>query len=187
LARALHSVHAVTAERFDLAWLEVEDRAHIQDRLAEMRLKPADPQTEEVAEFLLGSLEAVELTQRTLVHFDYWPGNTVWYRGRLAGIIDWSGARLGDPRINVAQCRIDLVFTHGMDVADAFSVDYEQIAGRPLSNLWFFDLYRGIDALEQYEHWLEGYHDAGLRHLVAADIGARLRAFLRRALAEARE
>ena len=58
----------------------------------------------------------------------------------------------------------------------------ERRAGRSLTELWYFDLFRGVKALAQYHQWLEGYHDLGLRHLRPADVGARLRTFLRRAL-----
>jgi len=71
-------------------------------------------------------------------------------------------------------------------VADSFREDYELLAGGPLEDLWYFDLFRGIGAILQYERWLEGYHDMGLRHLKPAEVGARLRAFLRRALDEGR-
>ena len=64
-----------------------------------------------------------------LVHDDYWPGNTVWYRGRLAAVIDWTDAGLGDPRVDVSQCRADLVFSNGLATADAFMRRYEAAAG----------------------------------------------------------
>lgn len=129
-------------------------------------------------------LDRIDFSRSTLVHDDFWPGNTIWYRGRLQGIIDWTTAEIGDPRADVAQCRIDLTISHGIEVADAFLDAYERHNGRSLEKLWYFDLFRGEKALAQYEQWLEGYHDIGLRHLLPADVGARLRDFLIRAMAE---
>ena len=42
------------------------------------------------------------LVHRTLVHGDYWPGNLLWQRGRLTGVVDWEEPRLGDPSRDVA-------------------------------------------------------------------------------------
>jgi aminoglycoside phosphotransferase (APT) family kinase protein len=135
---------------------------------------------------LEAELDRIDFQAPALVHDDYWPGNTIWHRGHLAGVVDWTTAEVGDPRADVAQCRIDLTFSHGIDVADEFRRDYERLSGRPPRDLWYFDLFRGIGALLQYERWLQGYHDLGLRALRPTDVEARLRAFLRRALDEAR-
>jgi len=187
LARALHTVHAVTRRRFDPSRLNVYLRDGMRERIEQWRdAVQTDPLTAEIHRVLETGLESIDFSAPTLVHDDYWPGNTVWYRGRLVGIVDWTSAEVGDPRADVAQCRVDLVFSHGIKVADAFREDYERLAGRSLRDLWYFDLLRGLGALLQYEQWLEGYHDLGLRHLKAADVDARLRAFLRRALEEGR-
>jgi hypothetical protein len=36
-----------------------------------------------------------------------------------------------------------MVLSHCQEVADGFRDDYELLAGRSLSDLWYFDLYRG--------------------------------------------
>jgi aminoglycoside phosphotransferase (APT) family kinase protein len=131
---------------------------------------------------LESDLDRINFSTPTLVHDDFWPGNTIWYRGRLQGIIDWTTAEVGDARADIAQCRIDLTISIGIEVADAFREAYERWAGRSLADLWHFDLFRGVKALAQYEQWLEGYHDLGLLHLLPAEVGARLRGFLSRAL-----
>jgi aminoglycoside phosphotransferase (APT) family kinase protein len=186
IARGILTVHAVTPDRFDLSWLGV----FLHDGMRERNVRTrgdfaADPLTAEIQEVLEANLDRIDFSAPTLVHDDFWAGNTVWYRGRLAGIVDWTTGELGDPRADVSECRIDFVISHGLEVADQFRDDYERLSGRPLQHLWYFDLFRGVKALLQYEQWLEGYHDFGLHHLRAEDVGARLRAFLRRALADA--
>jgi len=187
LARVLLTVHAATPDRFDLSWLCVFLRDGMRERIERKRDDlQSDPLGAEIHSVLEAELDRIDLSTPTLVHDDFWPGNTVWFRGRLVGVVDWTTGELGDPRADVAQCRIDLVFSHGIEVADAFCEQYERLAGPPLEDLWYFDLFRGIGAILQYERWLEGYHDMGLRHLKPAEVGARLRAFLRRALGEGR-
>ena len=187
LAYALLLVHAVVPQADELSWLQVRDREAMRTQLDGRRQRVeahADPLVREVFAVLGASLGRIELPPPTFIHDDFWPGNTVWHRGRLAGVIDWSSARLGDPRTDVAQCRIDALFSHSLQLGDAFVQAYESQSGRPLRDLWYFDLYVGLTALFYHEKWLAGYHDAGLRHLTLEDGGGRLRAFVRRVLDE---
>lgn len=184
LAGALHMVHAITPSRFDLSGLTEFGRDGMRQRIEQWReTVQTDLLAAEVYLVLGENLDRVALYEPTLIHDDYWPGNTVWFRARIAGIIDWSSAKLGDRRADVAQCRADLVISHGTEVAELFRAEYERLVGSSLTNLWYFDLFRGLDALLQHEQWLEGYHDLGLRHLAAKDVEGRLREFLRRAVA----
>ena len=187
LARVLLTVHAVTPERFDLSWLGVHLRDGMRKRIEESRDDArTDALAAEIHEVLDAELGRIDFSAPTLVHDDFWSGNTVAHWGRIIGIIDWTSAEVGDPRTDVSECRIDMVLSHGIEVADAFRDDYERLAGRSLDDLWYFDVYRGFHALLEYEHWLEGYHDMGLVHLRPTEVGARLRAFLLRALNESK-
>jgi hypothetical protein len=131
---------------------------------------------------LLANLDGIELLPFTLIHADYWSGNTIWYRGKFQGIVDWSDAKVGDPRADVAEVRLDLAIGYGYEVADRFAQACERLSGAPVPDLWYWDLYRGMRAIQEYEWWLEGYHDIGQTHLTSRTAGARLRAFLQRAL-----
>ena len=186
LAEVLLRVHAITPERFDLTWLPTYAPDELRKKL-ERRGEAAvatEPLVRQIWAFLEAEEPRVGRQPLCLVHEDFWPGNTVWYRGRLVGIVDWTMAEVGDPRVDVAQCRLDLTISHGIEVADAFLDAYQRLAKAPVPEMRFFDLLYGIRALANYETWLRGYHDAGLQHLTAAVAGDRLRAFLRRALAE---
>jgi aminoglycoside phosphotransferase (APT) family kinase protein len=183
LAQALVRVHSVTPQRFDVTWLRRLKAAR--EQLNDNRDRISTPLERETYAMLEKHLDAVTPLEPCLVHDDYWPGNTVWFRGRLAAVIDWGDAGIGDPRTDVSQCRTDLVFSHGVATADAFQRCYEAASPRPLPDMWYFDALLGLRALLNYPKWLEGYHDAGMRHLELADVGARLEAFVRRALDEA--
>ena len=182
LARVLLTVHAVTPDRFDLSGLGICLSDGMRERIDGWQdERQADPLATEIYSVLEAELERIDFSTPTLVHGDYWSGNTVAYRGRIIGIIDWSGAEVGDRRTDVSECRIDMVLSHGPEVAGGFRDDHERLSSGQLADLWHFDLCRGFNALLEYEHWLEGYNDMGLRHLKSEDVGARLRAFLHRA------
>ncbi len=185
LAWALAAVHRITPDRLPSSgrtpFLTDAMREEIDGRVNE--LADAEPLVRAIHAIVDTKLDSIETVPPTLTHDDYWPGNTVWYRGRLVGIIDWADAVVGDRRTDVAQCRVDLVLSHGMDVADAFLSSYLAAAAEPIPDMWFFDLFRGLRGLLSYERWLEGYHDLGLKHLTDEVAGQRLRAFLAATLA----
>jgi aminoglycoside phosphotransferase (APT) family kinase protein len=151
------------------------------DRYRE-QVRTGGPLSGEVHHAVESNLERAQWPPATLVHDDFWPGNTVWSHGHLVGIIDWATAKVGDPRADVSQCRIDLALTLGIEVADAFLAAYQAEAPAPLPDVWFFDLFRGLGALLSYEKWIPDYHDLGLTRLDATEAGERLRTFVRQAL-----
>lgn len=59
---------------------------------------------------------AIELFQgpqpqgpRVFIHRDYHPGNVLWSRSRISGIVDWPSACEGPAEADVAHCRANLV------------------------------------------------------------------------------
>ena len=184
LARALLGIHAVTPERFDMSWLHVQMRDGIRETIEtdRPRVLVHSALAREVHSALEAEIDRIQFLSPTFVHDDYWPGNTVWFRGQLTGVIDWTHGELGDPRSDVAQCRIDLALINGFDVADTFVAAYQSLSQGSLRQLWFFDLLRGLHALLSYEHWFTGYQDAKLTHVTKRRIRSRIEAGLRRAL-----
>jgi len=179
LAAALHSVHAITLDTADLSILKPSDiRGRIDDIAADTR---DDSLAADVVEVLRAHCDRIEPMPATLIHNDYWAGNTIWNRDRLTGIIDWTHARLGDPRNDVSECRGALTFDHDEEVADQFLAAYERRLDRALSDLWFFDLLRAVAAYLYYEFWLEGTRDLGIE-LDPVATRQRLAAFLQQAI-----
>jgi len=187
-ASALLRIHAVTPARFDLSRLSVNLRDGVQDELGRRReyAQKDGVLAKEVHSVLGEGIDQIEWLEATFVHDDYWPGNTIWRSGRLTGIVDWTHAELGDPRTDVSQCRIDLTLILDLNAADTFLAAYQALAPKPLPQVWYFDLLRGLRALLSYKHWLAGYHDAGLSYVTAPYFRRRIRTFLRRALEERR-
>jgi aminoglycoside phosphotransferase (APT) family kinase protein len=188
LGDAIAAVHEVTPRSHDLSglpsFLKPGMRAEL-DRGLPGHLNRS-PLARRVHQVLTDHLDVVAELEPVLVHDDYWPGNTVWFRGRLTGIVDWTTAEVGDRRADVAQCRIDLLFIHGPDAPEGFLRAYEEAAGMELPDLWYWDLFRGIRALASYRRWLAGYHDLGLREITPALMHRRLVGFLEDARDRAR-
>jgi aminoglycoside phosphotransferase (APT) family kinase protein len=120
---------------------------------------------------------------RVLVHGDFWPGNLLWLRRRLVGVVDWEQPRLGDPAKDVATCRGDLSVLFGPAAADAFTRHYEQASGRTLTNMRFWDLFVSTWAVPEIPDWWGSYRILGRTDLPLEVARARIDNFARAALA----
>jgi aminoglycoside phosphotransferase (APT) family kinase protein len=126
----------------------------------------------------------VELVAPTLIHGDYWSGNTLWRRGRLVGVVDWDDCGIGDPRWDVGSGRVDLAMSVGGDGPDLFLRAYEETRGTgPVRDLAFWDLVAAT-AVDPAQ-WLLGLHDLGRTELTLDLMRARLSAFIVDALGRA--
>jgi aminoglycoside phosphotransferase (APT) family kinase protein len=63
-----------------------------------------------------------------LVHRDFHPGNVLWRRSTVSGVVDWQAACAGPAAVDVAHCRVNLL-TFGTDAAQRFTALCQQAAG----------------------------------------------------------
>jgi aminoglycoside phosphotransferase (APT) family kinase protein len=155
----LVQLHRVPIDRLDF----LPDQAALLSNALTKRKLADDPLEPGLRWAVLAAWPTVSAaaTRRTLVHGDYWPGNLLWRRGRLLGVVDWEDARVGDPARDVAICRGDLTLLFGLDAADTFLRHYEAAAGHRVSNLPFWDLVTCTLALPEVEHWPPGWRALG--------------------------
>jgi len=89
-----------------------------------------------------------------LVHIDYWSGNILWDEGRIAAVVDWEEAAYGDPGIDVAYCRMDMVLSGQGDAADEFLRAYEMEMGRRVANLALWELAAAARPMFHADGWI---------------------------------
>jgi aminoglycoside phosphotransferase (APT) family kinase protein len=65
------------------------------------------------------------------IHRDYHQENTMWLRGRLTGVIDWTQACLGPLDIDLARMRLNLAREVSMEAAERFLQAYRDSIGDP--------------------------------------------------------
>jgi len=182
MAHTLAELHKLPTHKFGF----LPDQADMVERGLKTRPALDDP--------LLGEVWAAAVTvwprvkaaseRSVLVHGDYWPGNLLWVRGRLVGVVDWEQPRLGDPIKDVATCRGDLWVLFGQAVADAFLAHYEDEVGDVIHvhDLRFWELFVSIEAVREMPEWAGGYRALGRPDLTAERATALIRAFARAAL-----
>ena len=127
---------------------------------------------------------ALKRARRSFVHFDYWPGNILWLRHRLTGIVDWTNAIMGYADYDAAYCYMDLFLSRSRPVARAFLERYRHVSGVAVEPLWFWSLVVATRALPDPVTWLGPYRELGRRDLTARAMRSRLQSFVREALRE---
>jgi aminoglycoside phosphotransferase (APT) family kinase protein len=188
LAQALAALHRTDFSDFDLTFLPQSNR-----KIA--RMIKAGPKPAALARFPRAGLLWERLgalwprrtrVAATLLHGDYWPGNTIWRRGRIAGITDWQEAGLGDPGEDVGYCRLDLALCLGGSAPDEFLEAYEQSAGQPVRDLQIWDMVAATRPLPDPADWIPGYHDlaSGRTELTPRLLRRRLTGWIDRAIAQ---
>jgi len=66
---------------------------------------------------------------RCFIHRDYHPGNVLWKRSRVAGVVDWQSACIGPPSVDIGHCRANFLL-YAPQLADRFTLAAESALGR---------------------------------------------------------
>jgi aminoglycoside phosphotransferase (APT) family kinase protein len=80
----------------------------------------------------------------TLLHGDYWPGNILWRGDQLAAVIDWEDADFGDPLVDLAVSRLDLLWIFGREAMTSFTRHYLASLAVDTTQLPYWDLYAAL-------------------------------------------
>ena len=91
-------------------------------------------------------------TRACFIHRDYQHFNLLWSRDRLTGVVDWGGASMGPPDIDVGHCRLNLALLFSVDVAERFRELYEAASGRAVDPYW--DVHALLSYGPEWKHFL---------------------------------
>jgi len=122
-------------------------------------------------------------SERVFTHGDFHPGNVLWHRGRISGIVDWSAARLDARWSELAYCRADVCLLLGPDVADRLADAYSDIVSDTSDDLAVYDLMWLFNIRQYAQVALDAYREQGHapnRELPLAHLDEQLRRVLRR-------
>lgn len=176
LAAALAAVHDLPGDRDPEVWLlDWQQDA-----------PPAGYRAHPLAERIFAALgpwrAVMAASPTTLAHHDFHPGNTLWQRSRLSGVVDWGQAARGWAGYDVGYCRLDIHLQLGPQAARRFSQAYEAETGGLPDHLPAWEAVAALRALPDVEPWLTCYHDLGQPGLSLPLVAARHQAFVGSAL-----
>lgn len=96
-----------------------------------------------------------------LRHGDYWPGNILWRDGEVAAIIDWEEANIGEPLMDLAICRLDILWILGPDAMHTMTELYQSLMNLDLKDLPFWDLCASLRPITNLQDWADSYPHLG--------------------------
>lgn len=89
----------------------------------------------------------------SLLHGDYWPANIVWEDGRIAAVIDWEDAAIGDPLSDVACAQLELRYVFGPWGAARFAQAYAQHRDLDPARLAWWQAYVAAAGAKSMGEW----------------------------------
>ena len=181
MADGLVAIHKTPLAQLSADFRRGETPAERVTRIVGSPPKTPDALWDRVAAVLPQAAVGRTANTATLIHGDYWFGNTIWLDGRLTGIIDWDGARIDDPALDVSIARNDIMVFSGPRMADDFLERYERARG-PLAGLVFWDLVACLSPIKWLAGWVEGYQELGV-DLPLPEARARLESWVESVLA----
>jgi fructosamine-3-kinase len=183
--RAIAAIHAVRLEPSDA--LPRRTRSLESVDFESFDVPPADAALFEAVRLATATTPPGAATATSLVHGDLWQGNTLWTGPtELSGTIDWDGAGVGHPGIDLGTTRFDAAVFHGLDHADALLEGWRAASnGAAPGDLPYWDLLAVRCSPPDLAAWLPNFHQQGRTDLDLATVTGRREAFVEAALREA--
>ena len=151
-ATALAEIHRIDGA--ELAFLP-EQQARQTEKL---RQRPAQLDDSLDEGRIRAALEAVwpvkQVNPTALLHGDFWPGNLLWREGKLAAVIDWENAVLGDPLADLGNTRLEMLWAFGSEAMERFTANYLALrTGLNTINLPYWDLCAALRPASKIGDW----------------------------------
>lgn len=147
-AEQLAKIHGVTSSP-DLAFLPGPGRGfgerpgNLDAALNEARIRDA----------LESAWPLSRVNDPVLLHGDYWPGNILWNDGQLVAVVDWEDAAVGDPLADLANTRLEMLWSFGADAMQAFTGHYRSKTAVDFTNLPYWDLCAALRPCSKISGW----------------------------------
>lgn len=182
--------HLATIHNADLTRVEPSFLPLSRPACAEILRKPPVLMNDSLDEGMIRkALQAAPVRLRNtgvLLHGDFWPGNLLWQGGRLAAVVDWEDASLGDPLIDLAISRLDLLWIMGVEVMHAFTTHYQTLTAVDDTCLPYWDLCAALRLIRlagtSLGEWAAFFHPFGRVDITEQTMRAHFKWFVRQAL-----
>jgi aminoglycoside phosphotransferase (APT) family kinase protein len=94
---------------------------------------------------------------RVLLHGDYWPGNILWRSGKLAAVLDWESAKHGEPLLDLAIARLDVLWVFGEQAMQQLTELYRARTELDFRDLPRWDLQAALRPMGNLARWAPAY------------------------------
>jgi aminoglycoside phosphotransferase (APT) family kinase protein len=128
-------------------------KGRIRARIKELEFEAKDAEItvlQEVFSWLKKRLLEVENMPLSIIHQDFHPGNIMYRADGSAGVIDWSGVDIGDPREDLSWTKVLASSHFDSALGDAFTAGYQTATGWKITNLEYFEALSILRRLGDY-------------------------------------
>jgi aminoglycoside phosphotransferase (APT) family kinase protein len=185
LATHLVQIHSVDCSRLDLSYLPRQaigfagntgtGPARVNQSLDEGQIR----------ETLASVWPLAPRNAPALLHGDYWPGNLLWRDEKLVAVIDWEDARLGDPLMDFAISRLDILWIFGIEALQSFTQQYQSMMAIDYADLPYWDLWAALRLVRlagsNLAEWAAFFPPFGRHDITEQTIRAHYRFFITQA------
>lgn len=157
LAKTLALIHAVPINASNTTFLldaNSEVLWFLKSKASMPKYISVHPKGNILWQAILDYLPNLIRVEPSLVHIDYWSGNILWDKGVVSAVVDWEEAAQGDPGIDVAYCRMDMILCGMSEAADKFLATYEKEMSKSVANLWFWELAAAVRPMFNPDGWI---------------------------------
>jgi aminoglycoside phosphotransferase (APT) family kinase protein len=77
----------------------------------------------------------------------------IWNHGRIAAVVDWEDAAVGDPMSDLASARLELLWRYGDAAMEEFTDHYLAVSSADIDSLPFWELYVSAAAADSMANW----------------------------------
>ncbi len=123
-----------------------------------------------------------------LLHGDFWPGNLLWQDEQLVAVIDWEDAKIGDPLIDFAISRLDMLTIFGRAAMTLFTQHYQALMAIDYSHLPYWDLYAALRLVRladgNFAEWAAFFGPFGRQDITAQTLHEHYQFFVGQAFAQ---
>ncbi|MDP6713595.1 MAG: phosphotransferase [SAR202 cluster bacterium] len=155
LATQLSSIHSIDCSTLDLSFLP-----NLSDTCAEkIGTRPAKLDESIGEGRIRDTLESLwpwpQRNESVLLHGDFWPGNVLWLDGRVAAVIDWEDAQLGDPLADLSNTRLEILWAFGIDAMNLFTDHYQSVTPLDFTTLPYWDMHAALKPAFRIDVWTD--------------------------------
>ncbi|MDX2105710.1 MAG: phosphotransferase [Candidatus Melainabacteria bacterium] len=180
MAEMLLVIHATAGDRDLLP----EQKKRLDKDLAKIKDKWDDAIEEQKIRARLKSIwPVIKPNESKVLHGDFWPGNILWQNGEITGVLDWEECELGDPMLEIAITRFDLLCICGVECMEAFTDRYVELSGIDKTNLPVYDLFASLRPAGKLAEWARGWRELGRQDITEQDLHQSHQIFREKALA----
>jgi aminoglycoside phosphotransferase (APT) family kinase protein len=157
LAAQLARIHHINRSDTDLAFLAQEATGFAEELAGQRTTLDKSIDEARIRKKLQSLKPYSQWNETVLLHGDFWPGNVLWKDAKLVAVIDWEDAHLGDPLMDVAISRLDILLIFGVKAMTSFTNYYQSMNPINFTNLPYWDLYAALRAAPHLNEWATIY------------------------------